>query len=186
MEPLIRASYAHILLTQVEVLPQRGRIHARIGADLLARVKATHAVAFLDGHDYMALVTAAQAELDDATYFDLLRKQTNRFGETPFIAPTIRGLVRLMGSSPHALLRHLPRLRDATVRGFGVLAYERKADKDASFTLRGYPARYMTAANQVIFLATFVGTLDIAGHKGEVVITRQDDALGDVDYAVTW
>ena len=174
------------LLDQLIVLPQRERIEAHIGAAALARITSCHGLAFLDGADYEAVVAAGHAELDEQTFLRVLRRQTNTFRETPLIATTVRALLRLVGSSAHGIFRHLPRLRDATVRGFGTLAYERVGDKEARLTLHGYPTAYTNDANVVVMRATFLGVLDLTGDEGEAVLTSRDAARGDMDFTVRW
>lgn len=185
----IRATYSQELLVSIDALgddDERARILGRLVADLRERIDQTSRLAFMDGADHQAILEAAHAELDRDTYLRLIRYQTARYKDSTLIAATVRTLVRLSGGSPHALLKHLPRLRDATVQGYGTLTYTRTADREAFFHLRGYPPAYMTDANTGLFVGTYLGALDIVGAMGSVDVIREDRAAGDAEHAVRW
>lgn len=188
VEPMIRASYAKELVHAIDALAltQRDRVHARLTDGVAARVLATPSLSLVSGADHQALMEAAFAELDEAAFVALIRQQTAKYRQSAFIAATITTLQRLVGKSPHGLLKHLPKLRDATVQGYGTLAYTRGADNEAHFALSGYPPQYMTPANSALFVATFLGALDVIGTSGEAMMTSVDRELGKAQYLVRW
>jgi hypothetical protein len=182
----VGGSYAKELLHAIDALSQRDRIRARLADGVADRVLATPGLSLLDGADHQALLEASYAELDGAGYIALIRQQTAKYRDTPLLAATIQTLQRLLGRSAHGLLRHLPRLRDVTVQGYGTLTYSRAGDNEAHFVLDGYPPVYMTDANRELFVATFLGTLDILGLSGEAIALKEDRAKGRAEYAVRW
>lgn len=184
--PRIRASYAKELLHAIDALPQRARIRARLSDGVAERVLAAPGLSLLDGDDHQALVEASYAELDLDAYIALIRHQTAKYRESPMLAATIRTLQRLLGRSAHGLLKHLPRLRDVTVQGYGTLTYARISDNEARFVLAGYPLAYMTDANREMFVATFLGALDILDVKGEAATICEDRANGGAEFVVRW
>jgi hypothetical protein len=184
--PRIRASYAKELLHGIDALPARDRIRARLPDGVADRVLETPGLSLLDGADHQALLEASFAELDRDGYIALIRQQTAKYREAPLLAATIRTLQRLLGRSAHGLLKHLPRLRDVTVQGYGTLTYAHAGEHEARFVLEGYPPQYMTDANRALFEATFLGALDILDIQGEATTTREDRAKGAAEYTVRW
>lgn len=184
--PRIRASYAKELLHGIDALPQREKIRARLAQGVAERTQAARGLSLVDAADHQALMEASYAELARDGYIALIREQTRKYRESPLLAATVGTLQRLLGRAPHALLKHLPRLRDVTVQDYGTLTYDYAGDREARFVLAGYPLTYMTDANRDLFVATFLSALDILDMQGEAITLQEDRASGSAEYLLRW
>jgi hypothetical protein len=184
--PQIRALYAQLLVEGIDVLPQRDDVRARLAPALIDGVMDANRLTFIEAAPHQALLTALYDVIGGEGLRQLLVRQTRIFGDSPLMSATIRSLLRLTGSTPHAFLRHLPRLRDLTVRDYGTLSYSKSPAGAAAFELRGYPVAYLNDANIELFRATFLVVVELTGDKTFVNVDARIAGPDAADFEVSW
>jgi hypothetical protein len=184
--PALRATFVRHLLDECDLVPEAARIRARVPSDVLARVTHAHRGAFVAGADNQAVVDAVCAELTEERALEVFRRQVTSFGNSPVMAATVRSLLRLFGSTPHVLLRHSVRLREAAVRGFGHYEYVRTGETSGTLQMRDYPRELMKEAAWLMLRGSSIGIVEVTGRKAEGLVVVHSEADGTLDVELTW
>jgi hypothetical protein len=182
----LRASLVRHLLEECDLVPEGPRIRARIPSDIIERVMNAGRAAFVAGTDNQTVVDAVCAELNEERALQVFRRQVTSFGNSPVMAATVRSLLRLFGSTPHVLLRHSVRLREAAVRGFGHYAYARTGETSATLQMRGYPREFMKEAAYLALRGSSIGIVEVTGKSADGLVVVHSEADGDLDVELSW
>ncbi len=190
MPPATKARFAHSILEEVQRLPasRRAAIEKRCGA-AWDKIQQSQPISWLDEATYNALTEAIRAELGDEGTRSLYRALGRRIIHNPGIQQFIESVIRLLGMSPHTLLKATPRGRDSMVRDSGTLTYESVGPRAAKLILRDFPPSTFGSGTTVVLLSgTFLGLLDAAGVQRSAKIELSDVNLkaGHATFNLSW
>ncbi len=190
MPPATRARFAQSIVAEVKRLPsgQRTAIEQRCG-DAWDRIEQSQPVSWLDEATYNALTDAIRSQLGDEETRNLYRALGRRIIHNPGIQQFVESVIRLLGMSPHTLLKATPRGRDSLVRDSGTLIYENVGPRAARLILRDFPPSTFRSGTTVVLLSgTFLGLLDAAGMQRSAKIEMSDVNLqaGHATFNLSW
>ena len=120
------------------------------------------------------------------THLDVYKRQIL---DNPNVQSFAESVIRLLGMSPHTLLKASPRGRDSLVRGCGTLQYEYVSQNSAKLHLRNFPASTFRSGTIVVLLSgTFLGLLDAAGvsRTAKLETTGVDLESGHATFVLHW
>jgi len=188
--PETRARFAHSIIAEILSLPQEkgAAIRQRCGPAWQQIVQAPP-VSWLDEATYNALTQAIRSQLGDGGMIKLYRGMGRRFLDNPNVQSFAESAIRLLGMSPHTLLKASPRGRDSLVRGCGTLQYEYVSHNSAKLHLRNFPASTFRSGTTVVLLSgTFLGLLDAAGvsRTARLETTGVDLESGHATFVLHW
>lgn len=181
----VRASFAKEMLEEVEADRRGAAIVAAIGADVVGRIKGETAMAWVEAADFERLLSACLEVGGDDALTEISRKHLLRFQRNPLFKNALDAVVRIIGLSPHTVLKLSPRARDSIVQDGGTLAYEKVDATTCRMHLRGFHPNNF-AASLVNVRGTWLGALDLCHVSGDVVVDSRDAVRGDVDWTVRW
>lgn len=190
MTPQTKATFAHSIQVAIASLPpaQAAAIREKAGAAWL-QISQAPSIAWIDEVPYNALTGAAREVLGDAAMRELFRFLGRRVTHTVSFQQLMEGAIRLMGLSPHTLLKVMPRGRESVVRNSGTMTYERVSARCARLRLRDFPPSTYSSGTTVILLAgTMLGLVDLAGYSASVKVDLEDVDLqnGHTTFVVSW
>lgn len=185
--PETRASYAHLILRELEESPRLHRsVLARAG-DAAETIANTHRSGWLDATTYDTLTEAVRSELGDPETRVFFRKVGRRLTSIATIQRLLETALRLIGTSPHSTLKQMPRGRDSLVRNSGHMTYHRVDDRHCRLRLLGFPAStFRTGTTTEILAGACLGLIDLAGKSGEVEVIHEDLEAGEATFDCTW
>jgi len=190
MPPQTRARFAQSTQEEVLALPpaKAAAIRMRTGA-AWQRISSAPPVSWLDEETYNALTESIRAELGDKEMQRMYRRLGRRILSNPNLQAFVESVIRMLGMSPHSLLKAAPRGRASIVQNSGILIYEWSSDRSAKLHLRDFPAStFRTGTTVVLLSGTWLGLLDAADCGSEAAVTMQNVDLqaGMATFVLTW
>lgn len=190
MPPATKASFAHSILEEVSRLPahRRTAIEAGCGA-AWTKIAQAPAVSWIDEATYNTLTDTIRKNLGDDETRNLYRALGRRIIHSPSFQSFIESVIRLLGMSPHTLLKATPRARESVVRDSGTLTYVHVGPRMAKLILRDFPpSTYRSGTTAVLLSGTFLGLLDVAGmqRSAKIELTDVDLKAGHTTFHLSW
>ncbi|MDP2345306.1 MAG: hypothetical protein Q8O67_30460 [Deltaproteobacteria bacterium] len=185
-----KARYAQNVLEELERTvpgPRHKRIIEGVDPKFLAHVRAATPVENVEGKHLLELFRAMRTELGDDGYVSWWRDFTLQLVRIPLLTGLLHGVVRVLGLTPHAVFKNLPRARGSLVRAGGTMTYERVDDVAARLTLSGYPRELMTSGIAGITMSgLYEGLLSFANAKGKATIDEENVAASRLVHTIRW
>ena len=185
-----KARYVQNVLEQLErtvPAPKHRAILARADPQFLARVLAATPVENVEGKPLVELFQSMRTELGDDGYVAWWRDFTLHLVRIPLLTGLLQGVVRVIGLTPHAVFKNLPRARGSLVRHGGTMSYERVDDVAARLTLTGYPRAVMESGVAGITMSgLYEGLLSFSNATGRASIEDEDVDVGRLVHVVRW
>ncbi len=190
MPPQTRARFAQSIIEEVKALPpkQWHAIRDKTGR-AWEQILQAPSVAWLDEATYNALTETIRAQLGDTESQQLYRRLGRRVLDNPNFQSFIEATIRLLGMSPHTILKVAPRARESVVLDSGSLRYERVDTRCARLHLRDFPATtYATGTTVILLSGTWLGLLDVAGAGSTAKVSNEQVDLyaGHTTFVLTW
>lgn len=191
MAPQTKAAYAHSLQEAVEHLlspHQHTAIRRRTGA-AWEQICLAPGVSWIDEDPFNALTGAIREELGAAGSQEFFRLHGRRVVQSVLFQRLFEGAVRLIGLSPHSMLKMVPRGRNSVVRNGGEMTYKWVDPRTAHLILRNFPSSPYRSGTRVLLLSgSFLGMVDLAGHSASANVALQDVDIkaGHSTFVVSW
>ncbi len=152
-------------------------------------IASTPKVAWLNESTYNTLSDAVRAQLGDDGTIELYRKVGRRLLSNPHFQTFVETALKVLGVSPHSVLKIIPRGRDSVVKHSGTLVYEKIDAHSARLRLSGFPVSTFSKGTTVLLLGgAFLGVLDAAnaGDGAKVVTSDVDLGNGCAIFTLSW
>jgi hypothetical protein len=185
-----KARYVQNVLEELErVLPGEKvqAILARADQGFLAHVRRATPVENVAGKPLVELFGVMRAELGDERYIAWWRDYTLQLVRIPLLKSLTHGIIKVLGLTPHAIFKNLPRARGSLVRFGGSITYEHVDDTSARMSMLDYPKELLASGIAGITMrGVYEGVLSFAGHSGSAVVVSEDADTGTVVHLVKW
>ena len=169
-----RGGLARVALRQVRALDCGDRILRATAIESVRAIEECSAFGWLPAAPYHALLRATRAELSDERHRAFWSAWVEPFLRMPLLTMTFDSILQVAGLGPGALVGLIPRMRQMTIRGTGVLTVT--VDQEDSAGQGGAVARcsetpleFWIDGIQIDAMAgIFQGAFDLSGVKGTV------------------
>ena len=190
MAPETKATFAQTIQAAVLALsPAAAQAIVQRTGPAWSRIAQSPSVSWLDEATYNALTEAIRTQLGAAGMQALFRQVGSRLAKNPGLQTLLESALRMLGVSPHSLLKIAPRGRDSVVRDAGQLQYRYIDARRALLVLRGFPvSTYRTGTTAILLSGTWLGLVDMARHgaSARVALEAVDLDAGNTPFVITW
>jgi hypothetical protein len=188
--PATKARFAQSIIEEVSRLPahRRDAIRSRCGT-AWDKIEQAPPISWIDEVTYNTLTDSIRSQLGDDGTRSLYRALGRRIIHNPSFQNLVESVIRLLGMSPHTLLKATPRGRDSVVRDSGTLTYEYVGPRAARLVLRDFPvSTYKSGTTAVLLSGTFLGLLDAAGmqRSAKIELTNVNLQAGHTTFNLSW
>jgi hypothetical protein len=105
----------------------------------------------------------------------------------PLWSGLMQTVVKLLGLTPHAVFKNLPRARGSLVRSGGALSYARVDDNSARMTMDDLPQELLDSGIAGLTMSgVYEGLLAFIGRQGTAALELEDARARRVIHLVRW